>query len=485
MRRLLLFSLVLLVAVPATASAATVSLREDPPSKYDQGSAHLFFTAAAGERNDVALAHDGASFVVRDLGAPLTPGAGCSALGPDAARCGSALALVSADVDLRDLDDTFASALDPRVYLALLVSGGDGHDELTGAGNLQGGPGPDVLTGSAGQDTLSGGADGDLLRGLGGDDVLSGDGDGSQRGSAEPADDLLDGGDGVDVASYAGRSAGVRVDLGDRATDGQAGEHDQLLAIESVTGGRGPDELSGDAGPNRIDGDEGDDVLRGRDGDDKLVDGSGADALYGGPGGDTLTASGAADRAFGEAGNDRLTGGTGAALDGGDGDDAFGVSLGSTYTPPVCGAGRDGLALAPQKAERVGIDCEDVHFGVFDMFQIAAAPARRARSVLSLPAGCNRLAAPLTRCDGRVIVRLRRPGRKALTLGARSFDIAAQRSAFVRVQVRRAARRALAGARRPLLDVEVKVTSFGRKITGPGGVDQTPRLTGRWTVRLP
>jgi hypothetical protein len=485
MRRLLLLSLALLAAAPATACAATVSIHENPPNKYDNGTAALIFAAGAAERNDVALARDGASVVVRDLGAPLTPGAGCSPLGTNAARCSSAFTISSAEADLRDLDDTFTSAYDPRTFFALRVLGGEGHDELTGPGNLLGGPGPDVLTGSEGQDTLSGGADGDLLRGLGGDDALSGDGDGSQAGEAAPADDLLDGGAGRDAVSYAGRSASVSVDLADPATDGQAGEHDQLVGVEDVTGGRGPDALSGDGGPNMLQGGDGDDVLRGRGGDDRLTDGAGADTLYGGDGIDTLTLSGAGDRAFGEAGDDRLTGGTGAALDGGDGDDVFGVALGSTYTPPVCGAGRDGLALAPQKGERVGNDCEEVHFGVFDMFQTAVAPARRSANVLSLPARCNKLAQQLTECGGRVTLRLRRTGLEPLVLGTRRFVIHTLSSGFVRVQVRRAARRALARARRPLLDVHVELLSFGRKITGPGGVDQTPRGMGRWTVRLP
>ncbi len=232
-------------------------------------------------------------------------------------------------------------------------------------------------------------------------------------------------------------------------------------------------------------GNDGDDVLRGRDGDDSLDDGAGEDTLLGGSGADRLAATSRGDRAFGEAGDDRLTGGTRAALDGGAGDDAFATALGARFSSPVCGEGHDALVLAPQKGERVGDDCEEVHFGVFDMFQIAAVPARRRGNVLSLPARCNKLAQPLTECGGRVTLRLRRPGLNALVLGTRRFVIPTLTSGFVRVTVRRAARRALARARRPLLDVQVALLSFGRKITGPGGVDQTPRASGRWTVRLP
>ncbi len=485
MPRLLPLALVLVATVPvATASASTVSLREIRGDRYTSGDARVTFTANAGEQNSVAVARDGATLLVRDAGAPLIAGTGCATFDLHTARCSSSLPISFADIELGDLDDTFNGAADAR-YLAATVSGGDGADTLQGPGTLHGGPGDDTLIGSALSDSMSGGAGDDVLRGLGGDDTLSGDVDGSDPGDPPPGNDRIDGGDGADFVSYASRAAGVAVDLADPAPDGGPGERDTLAGIENVEGGKGADALSGDAGSNRLNGGDGADVLRGRGGDDKLNGGDGVDELYGGDGADNLTALTAGDRAFGEAGNDSLTAGTGALLDGGAGDDAFGTGLGASYSPPVCGAGRDGLALAPQKSERIGFDCEEVHFGVFDMFQIATAPARRARGVLSLPARCNKLAAPLSKCEGRVTARLRRPGRKALTLGTRSFDIAMQTSGFVRLQVRRAARRALAQARRPLLDIKVKLIAFGRKITGPGGVDQTPRLTGRWTVRLP
>ena len=379
MRRAILLSLALLAAAPASASAATVSLREIRGDRYTPGDARVSFIADAGERNVVALARDGMSVLVRDAGAPLRPGAGCVALDAITARCSSALVIAAADVELGDLGDTFIGANDPR-YLAARVSGGDGADALTGPGNLQGGPGADTLTGSAIAESMSGGAGDDVLRGLGGDDTLSGDGDGdgADPGDVTAGNDQIDGGAGIDFVSYGASKAGVRIDLADPAPDGGEGERDVLASIENIIGGSGPDALSGDEGPNLVNGGDGADLLRGRGGDDRLNDGAGIDTLYGGDGADRLSAAGAGDRAFGEAGNDSLTGGTGAAIDGGAGDDAFGFALGSSYAPPVCGAGRDALALAPQRGERIKIDCEDVHFGVFDMFQITAFPARRA-----------------------------------------------------------------------------------------------------------
>src|ERR1700710_2449844 len=100
MRLRFLVSLILCAAAPATASAATVSMREDPPYKYDSGAAHLTFTANPGERNAVTLARDGADVLVRDTGAPLAPGALCAALDANTVRCHSMYTIVSLDADL-------------------------------------------------------------------------------------------------------------------------------------------------------------------------------------------------------------------------------------------------------------------------------------------------------------------------------------------------------------------------------------------------
>ncbi len=474
MLRALAIWLVVAAATSATAQAATVAVNETAPGRYDPGESHLVFTAADGERNDVTLTRDGATFVVRDAGAPVTTGAGCAAIDPWTASCTLAQSILTARVDLGDLDDTFAGT-GGRELVPLAVQGGDGADTLTGPGKLEGGPGPDVLTGSPGEDVLAGGAGDDVLRGLGGRDLLGGDG-----GSGSAADDdLIDGGDGLDSALYAGRPDGVRVDLSDPAPDGHAGERDRLIGIENVAGGRGADVLIGDDGPNNLQGSAGDDRLDGRGGDDWLTDGDGADVLRGGAGADRIAASGAGDRAFGGAGSDSLTAGTDAALDGGSGDDLFGVLLGNTYSPPACGAGRDVLADAPHRGERIRRDCEVARFGPYGFFQASATPGPNTPGLLRIGMACNELAAHLDRCDGRVTLRLRRAGARPLTLGRRRVVLGAQTMAVLAVTVRRAARRAWARARRPLIEVEIDVTARGELPHG------TPYGAGRWTVRLP
>ena len=406
LRRTLLLALLALCAVPVAAPAATVSVRESPPVKDDPGSAHLEFAAAAGEVNAVTLAADavGRTYVVRDAGAPLTAGAGCSPVDANTARCSSIRGFLSETIDVGDLDDTVTAPLDGRTNaVSLRVLGGAGHDLLTGQGTLYGGPGPDVLTGGAGNDTLYGGAEGDLLLGGDGDDKLDGDGD--LGGEAAAAADQLEGGPGADVASYAGRTSPVRVDLGDRGPDGGAGERDVLLGIEGAEGGQAADVLAGDGGPNFLKGNAGDDVLSGRDSADTLDDGAGADALYGGGGPDSLVASNPGDRAFGEDGDDMLSSLGSNTLDGGAGDDSFGVGLGCGRRLSVDDLRRRARPAdrprAARRAHRQRLRAARLP-AVWLLHASACCRRRRRGAVLSLPASCaasrSRTCAAATGC---------------------------------------------------------------------------------------
>lgn len=164
-----------------------------------------------------------------------------------------------------------------------------GIRSLKGTGNtldntITGNGSANVLSGLEGKDSLYGGGGLDKLYGGDGDDLLV-----SGAGS-----DLVDGGDGADTASFAGETAGVRVDLSAATVVvGTASGNDTLRGIEHLIGGDGGDTLTGDAEGNSLDGGAGADSLTG---------GLGADSLYGGGGNDTLT---------GGAGNDSLAGGAG------------------------------------------------------------------------------------------------------------------------------------------------------------------------------
>jgi hypothetical protein len=142
---------------------------------------------------------------------------------------------------------------------------------------VSGGPVADTLNGGAGADLLGGGGGDDLMHGNNGNDVLDG-GTGA---------DEMNGGSGVDRASYAGRTAGVAVDLGAAGGLGDGSSEDQNLGgsrdeinpadIEGVVGGSGADDIRGSAGANFIDGGPGNDALNPLGGADSVLGGAGAD----------------------------------------------------------------------------------------------------------------------------------------------------------------------------------------------------------------
>jgi Ca2+-binding RTX toxin-like protein len=170
------------------------------------------------------------------------------------------------------------------------LADGDVHIGIEG---IVGGAGDDVLYGSAEGNILRGNGGNDLLAGRQGRDTLNGGaGDDTLQGGAD-ADRLL-GGMGVDMASYADATAGVRADLAGSVQNSGEAAGDTYAEIEDLSGTAVADWLAGDAAANRI---------WGLDGADHLIGRGGADALYGEAGNDTLQ---------GDAGNDTLLGGPGA-----------------------------------------------------------------------------------------------------------------------------------------------------------------------------
>jgi Ca2+-binding RTX toxin-like protein len=288
-----------------------------------------------------------------------------------------------------------------------VLMGGGGPDTLNGEGGddylqglegtdvLNGGDGNDILDGGLGQDTLNGGdgvdtvdysknttsvvatpdgvandgnnggAEGDnlgadiesLLGGSGNDTLVGNGGNGVLDGG--PGNDTLDGGggsdliiggDGIDNTSYAGRSEPVTVNLSASGADGAAGENDNNVQIEQVTGGNGNDVIAGDDNVNILSGGPGNDTLDGRGSDDQIFGGDGNDTLVGGSGNDTLS---------GDAGDDNLQGGDGTdGLNGGDGNDQLDGGAGSDVL--AGGAGDDtAVYSARTKAVHVTLDGAD------------------------------------------------------------------------------------------------------------------------------
>ena len=159
--------------------------------------------------------------------------------------------------------------------------------------------------------------------------------------------DALDGGAGIDTASYAASSAGVSVSLMTGLGSGGDAQGDTLIRIENLTGSALDDTLEGNAAPmcssaalastpcltntllagvtvslavttaqNTLgagtDTLSGFEHLMGSAFNDKLIGDAGANTLWGLAGNDTLSGAGGNDVLIGGLGRDTLTGGTGA-----------------------------------------------------------------------------------------------------------------------------------------------------------------------------
>ena len=207
------------------------------------------------------------------------------------------------------------------------VHGFQGNDRLVGS------PGVDWLVGYRGNDTVLGGAGADELLG-GPADVL-------------PDEDTLDGGPGPDYISGDSSSGGIGHDtvlysdrpanepikvtltVGFEGSDGvyddggsSDGTGDAVEYVENVVGGAGNDTITesvdsgikdnifrGGPGNDLLAGGDDSDQLFGEEGSDRLDGGRSADALTGGAGGDLVKGADGPDNLSGEAGGDRLLGG--------------------------------------------------------------------------------------------------------------------------------------------------------------------------------
>ena len=212
--------------------------------------------------NDVICGFDGADTIIGGSGADLLSGDG----GNDSVSGGAG-----------DFDNLW---------------GFSGNDALHGGGGFdwvlyRGAPGPVTLDLSAGSATGEGTDELSAIEGIVGsrfDDVLTGN-NANNTFQAEDGNDTIDGGAGVDFASFFLSPGPVTVDLAGGTATGEG--TDTLTGIENVNGsGDFGDTLMGDAQANMLLGSGGDDSVSGGDGDDELDGGGGTDALDGGIGTD-------------------------------------------------------------------------------------------------------------------------------------------------------------------------------------------------------
>ena len=367
----LLLALVLAVAAPAAASAATVVRKSDGT---------LLYTAAGSAKNHVGVqgSDDDSTITFYTSGGDLMNApAGCTPsdlYGGEVVTCTMPTA-VRVELGAGD-DDAYVSNSIP---VPVTLSGGPGADWLTAADE------PGVLEGGAGEDKLVGGKSADILVSGDGNDTIEGN-DGGDRIDAGAGDDLLapdgyehanadvvDGGPGFDriEGDYSSRFSDtdppVSITFGGGADDGRPGEGDDLRSVEKVwlnvggtfTGTDGADEfrLSQVGTPSTMDGRGGDDRLRSGDGPDRLDGGAGNDNVDGGFGDDVL---------IGGPGRDTISG----DLAGGDcgplwckypfGNDTIEARDGEIDSI-TCGAGTDTVNADAQDV--VAPDCEKVARG--------------------------------------------------------------------------------------------------------------------------
>ncbi|MBU0608246.1 MAG: calcium-binding protein, partial [Armatimonadetes bacterium] len=158
-----------------------------------------------------------------------------------------------------------------------IVEGLAGDDTISikapGPFIVKGGDGEDTLLGGAYDDVLIGGSGGDTIRGFAGHDWISGD----------AHKDHLYGGEGNDVIY------------------GNAGE-------DTIRGGPGGDLIDGGDGDDTIWGENNNDQLYGEAGNDRIFGGPGDDLIFGGAGNDILRGDDGDDLVLGDSGNDKIEG---------------------------------------------------------------------------------------------------------------------------------------------------------------------------------
>jgi Ca2+-binding RTX toxin-like protein len=352
-----LAALVAALAGSAPASAGTVRsfdryrVNERGDSVLDDRL--VSFEGGAGENNVLSVSREGDAVVLVDAGAPLRAADGCVSSDEHTARCQITFKTYLMVIRAGDGDDRVSLA--GGLGLSPQVQGGVGDDHLSSAGgaSLHGDSGNDELVGSPSGDQLEGGSGDDRLRGGGGSDSLAGDYEYRAQPFA-PGRDFIDGGEGIDTASYAAHRVPTSIDLERRNGQGAYGENDSLVGIENVRGGRGGGVMRGDDGPNLLFGHDGyggpsgpGSVIDGHGGDDLLFGSSGSDTIAGGDGADYIAAGQGLDRASGGPGDDLLDLGV------------AGVPSAPRRASARCGTGTDRVAgvAAPILVTR---DCESI-----------------------------------------------------------------------------------------------------------------------------
>ncbi|MEY4980083.1 MAG: hypothetical protein RLZZ352_2353 [Pseudomonadota bacterium] len=268
-------------------------------------------------------------------------------------------------------------------------TGNSQNNRITGnSGNntLDGGTGADTLTGGLGNDTYIVDNAGDVVTEtstlatevdmvrssvsfvlgsnleqlwLTGADATDATGNGLNNVLSGNIDEnVLNGMDGIDTASYADAAFAVEVNLAITDYQYTVGDgFDRLISIENLVGSAFNDSLAGDIGANQLEAGDGNDTLDGAAGNDTLIGGNGADGMTGGAGNDRFEGGDGNDTLEGGAGNDTLIGGSGGdVMSGGEGNDVYHFTMGDRIVET--GPSSDWDAVLSTTSYRLGDNIE-------------------------------------------------------------------------------------------------------------------------------
>ncbi|WP_178123493.1 calcium-binding protein, partial [Pseudomonas sp. JG-B] len=201
-------------------------------------------------------------------------GATSASFTPGALQVGLMLRVVASFTDDQGFLNQVASAA--TAFIGGTFNGGPGNDILTGTA------GDDVMNGGGGNDTLNGGAGNDLIDGATGADSMTG----GAGNDTFYVDNVLDSvteaaGDGRDMVRTTLASYSLGANVEDLAYIGSSNFTAVGNGLANVIAGAvGNDTLSGGGGNDMMFGVAGNDVLNGNAGADRMVGGVGDDTFY-------------------------------------------------------------------------------------------------------------------------------------------------------------------------------------------------------------
>ena len=218
--------------------------------------------------------------------------------------------------------------IDMTLRPGAILHGDGGDDILLGGEVMFGGEGKDFLVASDLDTRMTGGPGDDVMQG--GDHV-----DVFVVGPVADGADLIDGGPARDFIDYGQRTADVTVTSGaGGADDGELGEGDQVARVEHIFTGSGNDFVIGTSS---------DDDIRTGDGDDQISAGGGADTVMAGPGDDVIEGGEGRNRIDAGDGNDVIlcSSPSDDGIVAGAGDDQIMGNADGNLDNLDCGAGND------------------------------------------------------------------------------------------------------------------------------------------------